>query len=373
VAEADVAATDRAAFLALALAILGLAVTARADDKAEAALWVHADDDQLVVVHPAVSVEAGITDETHVDAHYEADVISAATVDVRTSASPRGFEETRHGINIGADQSLTRTATLGGAYTLSYSPDYMTNAGALRFALEDETRTHRFGVSLGVARDKVGRVGDDEPVGHVTSFGGAVSYGVVWSSRLVGGVSAGLEYLDGFQESPYRFVPIYRTGTEQIAIRVPESVPDQRLRGALRGGLDWALLDWLFVSGSYRFHLDDWGIAGHTVETKLSMDLGESWLLSARGRFYAQRSASFYQGRYESMPNIPEYRTRDRELAQTFAVGGGLGVGRDLVVGDWGALRLELRGDLTYRRYFDTPVLPSRLAFTGGLALIAVR
>ncbi len=367
------AATERRGWLRgwLTVALLLVAATARADDEAEAALWFHVDDDQLVVIHPAASVRAGVTDETHVDAQYEADVISAATVDVRTSASPRGFEETRHGVSVGADQLLSRTVTLGGSYTLSYSPDYVTNAGALKLEAEDDTRTHRFGAAFGVARDWVGRVGDEGPMGHVTSIGGSLSYGAVMSKRMVGTIGAALEYQSGFLESPYRFVPLFRG--EQIAVYVPESVPDVRLRGALTGTLDLALSDWIFTRGSYRFHLDDWGIAGHTVEARVGLDLGESWLLTARGRVHVQRAASFYQGHYQTMPMVPEYRTRDRELARTLAIGGGLGVGRDLYVGSALVLRLELRGDITHRRYFDTPFLPSRLAFTGGFALVAAR
>ena len=93
---------------ALALALVAILVApARAQDHATAAIFVHADDDQLTVVHPSASARATV-DRTAITARYDADVITSATIDVRTSASVRPFEETRHGLGLEGETSLSR-------------------------------------------------------------------------------------------------------------------------------------------------------------------------------------------------------------------------------------------------------------------------
>ena len=90
-----------------------LAATARADDRAAAGVFVHTDDDGLTVIHPIASTRVEVADDTHVGVGWEADVISAATIDVRTSASPRGFEETRHGLSANVDHAIRPTLSVG--------------------------------------------------------------------------------------------------------------------------------------------------------------------------------------------------------------------------------------------------------------------
>lgn len=354
------------------VAIGAAGLVARAEEHATAGVTYYADDDGLTVVHPAASAGATVGDGWRVQAGYEADVISGATVDVRTSASPRGFEETRHGANATVEHDLSRTVQLSGAYVLSHSPDYQSHGGSASVAVEDDERTRTVSLGVGAARDQVGRVGDAAPVGHLTTVGGKVGYATLLSAIAVLDVSLAGELRRGYQESPYRFVSI-TDAMGQSRVAVPEAVPEVRRRVAARARLRIAPTEWLFVRAWWRFHADDWGVAGHTVQTTWLAEPATGWLLSVHGRAYVQRGASFYQGTYASLPDLPALRTRDRTLAPSWFLAGGGRV--RWTFGHWldRAWHVDMRAEVTRYRYFDTPLLPQRMAYVLGGAVGMVR
>jgi hypothetical protein len=116
-------------------------------------------------------------------------------------------------------------------------------------------------------------------------------------------------------------------------------------------------------------HADDWGIAGHTVELRVARAFGAAWTVALSGRFYGQRAASFYLGRYATLPDLPRWRTLDRELAAATHLGAGLWVEHVAGTVLGGDLRVDLRADLVRQRYYDTPRLPVRMALTAGLSV----
>lgn len=367
------AATERRArSLALTAALLALSSPGSADDRAGAAVFVHTDDDGLTVVHPVATAAASIDEATRTSARYDADVVSAATIDVRTSASPRGFEETRHGLSLGVERDFDRTTRGGASVAFSLAPDHRAESAGVSTSIEDDRRTGALTLSANVAHEEISRAGDAEPMGDLFAIGGSLTWSTLLSSAIVVDLAAALEHQAGYLESPYRFVPIY-VGGGQDAVRVPEEVPDARVRGALRAGSRIALTSRLFGRVGYRLHGDDWGIVGHTIDASLTAEPLPGWLATVSGRFYGQRGASFYDGHYATLPSIPTLRTCDRELAGTALVAGGVRIGREDV--EWLGLLFsaDVRAELSFQRYFDTPVLPERTALTAGIGISARR
>lgn len=362
------AATDRPLLvLAFAAACALLAGDARAEERASAAFFVHVDDDGLRVLRPSGTASVDVGD-TRVGAHYEADVITAATVDVRTSASPRGFDERRHGASLSLDHRVGRGLTLGLGSSTSQAPDHRSYAGTVRAVVEDAERVHTVSVGLGAARDRISRAGDPDPSGHATTVGASVSWAAVLTRAAVADLSLAAERTHGDMESPYRFVPV--TGPAgQARVHVAEALPDDRWRVAGRARLRWAPTDRLFTRASWRLHVDDWGIAGHTVRGRVAVQATERLRLSLDGRVYVQRGASFYGPQYATLPDVPSLRTIDRELAPMWQVGGGARVEHEL--GEWRGARfsVDARAELVRTHYFETPALRSRRALTTGLGI----
>jgi hypothetical protein len=362
-----VAATEL--LVAIAAVATALQGSARADGRAAIAGHYYTDSDELAVWHPQATVRLEATDELTLSAAYDADVVSAATVDVRTTASTRAFVESRHGI--GADFTLEAAPAVrvGGGVSGSFSPDYDSATVGLRLSVDDDERIHTLSSAATMSYAVVGRTGDQDASGELVAAGCSVGWAVVLSPVMVFDLAGALELQAGFLESPYRFVDVFARGDPGRRLAMPEAVPSERLRGSARARLRIAISDDVFVRGAYRFDADDWGVLGHTADIELSVAPAEFLTVTASFRFLGQRAASFYRGRYETLPLVPELRTRDRELAAQRSVGGGLHVELrlpDLLGGD---AAVFLRGDITETRLFDTPLLRSRLAGIVGLGL----
>ncbi len=360
------AATRFAFIFVLAL----LPGAAAADDRVALGVTALADTDGLIVAHPAATARIGVTDDVHVSAGYEADVISAATVDVRTAASTRPFEEVRHGGRAGLDARLARLTTLSFGYALSLSPDHASSGASVRLTQEDDARVHTLTVGLAGAYDAIGRVGDPGPTGEAGSFAATVGWGVVLSSVAVASLGVAVEHRRGYLESPYRFVTIGGAGSQ---VRVPEEVPDERWRGALSAGLRVAVAEPLYLRAGYRLHADDWGVVGHTVDVAGHLAPARGWLVTVSGQVLAQAGASFYSGAYATLPALPALRTRDRTLSPHHALGAGVELFAPLASVEGFELGAEVRGRLVYHRYLDTPLLPERTSFYAAIALVARR
>jgi hypothetical protein len=357
------------------LVAAAFALSVQADERFSGGVTIYANDDGLLVIHPATAASADVADGWRVNANYEADVVSAATVDVRTSASPRGFEETRHGLGMSVERAFSSTARFTAGHALSVSPDYLSNTATAGLEVEDTDRRHTVALNAATAHEKVGRVGDLERygVGSLWTVGATLMWTVVLSPRAVWDAAASGELRRGYQESPYRFVPVYEADATLSQVAVPESVPHSRRRFAAQTQLRYAVTDGVFARASWRVHADDWGIVGQTLRVSGSAELSPAWLVGLSGRFYAQRGTSFYQGVYATLPDLPQWRTRDRQLAPGWYVAGGCRARWTFAQWWHGAWHLHLRGEVIHARFIDTPILPRRLGYIGGVSVVVER
>lgn len=359
--------------LGLALVLSLAAGAVRADDRVVLDGHLYLDSDQLEVWHPHVGVSVDASDETTVSASYDADVISAATIDVRTSASPRGFTEARHGLGAEVRVAPSSTLRLGAGLSGSFAPDYTSGTATLSASFDDPRRIHTFSLAASGSYAGVGRVGDQGPTGDALAGGLSLGWAAVLSRAVVLDLAAGGELAGGYLESPYRFVSVYDARDPAARLAVPEALPDSRLRGSLRARLRIAPTDEVFVRASYRLHADDWGVLGHTVDAELSVVPVPALTLSATFRFLGQRAATFYRGRYETLPLLPELRARDRELAATTTLGAGVVIEVRLPHVWEAQPAFFLRAEVVHTRLYDTPLLPERLAGVFGVGLSFTR
>ncbi|MCU0676378.1 MAG: DUF3570 domain-containing protein [Myxococcota bacterium] len=350
--------------------LASLAVSpARAQEDAPArtsvSLHGYVDDDGLTVWHPSASASAG--GRWRARATYDADVITAATVDVRTSASVRPFHETRHGLALGLAGTLARGRVLDVRASTSQSPDYRSVTVGSAFTFEDETRRDTVRLSIDGSLASVGRAGDPDPVGELGSVGGSLAWSRVLSPRWIADLALAGELLRGVQESPYRSVRIGE-GLQRLA--VPEAVPNARHRVALALGMRAALSSHVFARARLRLHADDWGVRGYVLEPELVFALASPVELSLTGALGAQHGARFRRGSYASGPEVPRWRTHDRELASGFHGRAQLGLRWRFLEREHATLAVSARGGFERHRFLDTPLLPRRTAALFGLSLV---
>ncbi|MEK6606466.1 MAG: DUF3570 domain-containing protein [Myxococcota bacterium] len=337
-------------------------------DSAVARLGVYADDDGLAVWSPQATASGDIAGGVGAEAGYAADVITAATVDVRTAASPRGYQETRHEVHAGPHWELRPGTAVRATYSWSTERDYRSHVVSAGGAHDLLGRRLTLSVLARFLADEVGRAGEASFAKPLRGYGGDVGAAVVVDRRTVAGVTYAVQRLDGFQASPYRFVPI-RDGAGEVRASLPEAVPDGRLRHAMSVDARRALSSRFFARGAYRVYADSWGVRSHTAEGELARSLGgDRATVALRARGYTQGPADFHEARYATWPMLPRWRDADKKLGRNRSVLGG--VRADFGVGAIGPLR-EVRAEASldvYDQWFlDFPALRRRRAALVGL------
>jgi hypothetical protein len=342
-------------------------VTVLLCDSGVARIGVYADDDDLNVWSPQASAQVDVGSGVEVEGGWTADVITAATVDVRTAATPRGsYHETRHEVHVGPRWEPAAGSALFGGYTLSVERDYTSHVATVGAARETWGRRLTLTASARLLEDTVGRAGEPGFERRLRGRSGEIGADVVLGLRTVAGMTVSVQRLEGYQSSPYRRVTIRdETGVPRTSL--DEQVPDERTRPAASLSLRQALPLRLFAMGSYRFYADSWGVRSHTGELDLSRSVARdraAWGLHVRG--YSQGQADFHEARYDTYPLLPQYRSADKKLGRTRSVLAG-------VRGEWapggalGASRLEASADVYDQWFLDFEPLRRRIA-----ALLAV-
>ncbi len=373
-----------------ALAVLSGTRAARADDpawKVSSDSVLYTDTDNVTVVSPQVAVRRNLDDDGgSVGARAVVDVVSAASVDVVSSATTR-FSEVRTELEIDVSKAV------GGvlpslAYHQSHEPDYDSrgvSAGLQRDFAHSDT-TVRIGYDLTL--DTIGFTGTPTSAfsESLTSHHGSVSVTqVIDPSTIVRGVYT-LSVQNGYMEKPYRFVPLFDNDRLQNAfndgvaidldtfdryrldMRPPEEVPDRRVGQAFAvRGLRY--LDSLpgALRLDYQLFLDSWGVVANTIEPQVAWKIAGPLVLAGYARFYLQQGASFWRRLYivDEPDQIPRWRTLDRDLSDMSA----LSIGAR---GEWNGARLSGYADVCAMEtfYSDYLFLDSRLAL---IAQVGVR
>jgi hypothetical protein len=339
------------------LALVAALAAAQSDVNVDTRLSVYTDSDQTTVVSPFISVDAPIGEAT-VSAGYTADVITTASVDIRTMASPKVVHDTRHQASFGYSQKFSDT-TIAAGYIFSEENDYMSNGGNLGVTQDLFEKNVTLQLTLGYEHNLVWRAGDfagAQPFDVGTL--GAV-YTQVLGPKLIASLSYDLVYGYGFQASPYRYVFI-SIPSDPGRTAVPETDPPLRVRHAITGKIAQSISDMASIQGDYRFYADSWGVVAHTVAARLILEPGTAWTIRFTARGYVQQGASFYEPVY-TQPL--QYMTDGRELCNMWSVLGGAKVTYNYPSrGTTRVVSFDAKVDVLYIDYLNFPALAYRIA-----------
>jgi hypothetical protein len=282
-----------------------------AEDEVSSLVSIYVDDDSTTIVTPMLLIKKDIFEETSLSFQYLADIQSCASVDVVSTASPsRGYKETRHSFTLGI-QHRRKLTTIGGGFSYSTEHDYISHAFLANVSQELFQRNFTVGLGLSVRWDEIGRVNDEFFEENLTGMAANVSLTQLISPRWIAQFVYSLEYLDGYQSSPYRLVPVGSASTVDEAFSVPETHPSQRFRNAFTGRLKENVAERWYLEQSLRLYFDTWGLTAQTVLLQAYWKVTPPLTLRFRYRFHNQNGADFYRESYDS---LQEYMSRDREL-----------------------------------------------------------
>lgn len=263
------------------------------------------DNDGNQVIAPVTEVRANLTENLQVGAHVALDIMTCASVDVVSAATPKGyFQETRE--EYGADASVRLgLVTVSAAGVFSRENDYSSMTGSLSVSTELAQRNTTLSLGYGFTDSNVGRANDSTFNRDLDSHAVTLTVTQVLSPSLVAQLSYFFGALNGFQSSSYRTVQI-ADGT-----RTEERAPDARYRHAGVVRLKYAAGKSWFIAGDYRFYGDTWGVKSHTIEASVTHEVNHWFAVRLRDRLYLQSKADFYSGTYDRRR---AFMTSDREL-----------------------------------------------------------
>ena len=314
----------------LAAAVL-LVGTARAgvlpEDRADL-LYFRYDGGGVTINGPSVLVRKSIGEHVSVAANYYIDMVSSASVDVETSASPYDDERTQSSLSVDFLHGKS-TYTLGAVK--SDESDYVADTvfGNISHDMFGDLTTISFGFKKGeneVFRNvKIDGVKVNDPTFAETME--SKSYNVAISQILTKNLIMSAQYEvitdEGFLRSPYRSVRFFIDPFSQG--QQPEQYPNTRSSNAVSVRAKYFLPYRAAVDTMYRFYTDTWGVIGHTAELGYVHPLPDNkWIFEGRVRYYMQTDpADFYQDIFPRA-DYANFMARDKELATYDAITAGI-------------------------------------------------
>jgi hypothetical protein len=254
---------------------------------------------------PALLVRKSLADRVSVSAQYYVDAVSNASIDVVTTASP--FKETRNAVDFGADW-LVRDTLLTLSAGRSKEPDYLVESFGLDVAHEVFGGMTTVSAGFTRSRDQVGQKGTPGWIDQATHWQYRGGLTQILTPRWLAAVNLEIVSDEGFLGSPYRAARVFGAA-------VPERNPRTRTSRAVKlrtAGDTGALLARSALYAEYRYYWDTWDLRAHTAELGASKYVGESFLVDASLRLYAQDKALFYS---DDAQVETRYVSRNRQLS----------------------------------------------------------
>jgi hypothetical protein len=318
---------------------------ARAVDLPEnrADAMIHAyDGGGVTATGPALLVRKSLADKVSLSASYYVDMVSNASIDVVTTASPYSERRSEHGF--GLDYAV-RDTLLSLSTASSSEPDY--EATSISGDIAQEVFGGMTTVSLGLTRgsDKVGKHGSPEFADTALHWRHRLGLTQILTPNWL--ASANFEAVsdDGFLGSPYRAARVFGAA-------IPERDPRTRTSRAADFRIAGDLGELGSVHADYRYFWDTWDIRARTLELGYSRYFSDSglnnrWLVDTYLRYYTQTHALFYS---DNATVETLYVSRNRQLSTFNDIG--IGVRASYVVKrEPGKYEIKLNGAYERMRY----------------------
>jgi hypothetical protein len=323
------------AFAAIALLANGVAQAAVLPDDRADVLYHRYDGGGVTIDGPSVLLRKKFAEKYSVSANYYMDMVSSASIDVMTTASPYTEERTQGGLSFDLLQGKTQYSV---SYTLSDESDYTANTASVDLSQDifGDLVTVSFGFSQGW--DEVRKNGDDAFEETVDRRSYRFGLQLIVTPRLMTGLNYEAITDEGFLNNPYRSVRYLDETSARGFSFQPELYPHTRTSNAVAINARYFLPHRAAVHGEYRYFTDTWGIDASTVSIGYTHPWGKRWIFEAGYRWYDQSAADFYSDLFPRA-DAQNFLARDKELSTFTSHMFSLGATYELPSLGWDRLR----------------------------------
>ena len=309
------------------------------------ALYHRYEGGGMTIDGPSVLVRKNIAERVSFSANYYADKVSAASIDVVTTASP--YTEERDEYSFGADY-LAGKAIYSLKWTQSDESDY--SARSVSFGASQDFFGDLTTLSFGYARgDDIVRRSDD-PLFEEEAMRQQYRIGVtqVLTRNLLMAFSHEFVSDEGYLNNPYRSVR-YQVGSGYSF--QSEVYPETRSSEATAIRASYYLPWRAGLHFEHRWYSDSWGVGSRDWGLVLVQPWKEKWELELRARYYDQTAADFYSDLFP-FQDAQYFLARDKELSTCTSTSFGVAAGYTFFKGRWRhADRFLVRLSLDHYRF----------------------
>jgi len=299
----------------IVVSVLGLLVSSSAlagvlpEDRSDILYHLY-DGGGVQIDGPSILMRKQIGKSTSFVGNYYVDMISSASIDVITTASPYSEERTQW--SLGMDY-LRGNTTMRVNYVSSVESDF--DASTYAFSVSEDMFGDLTTLTLSYAygEDIVGR--SDDPGFRRENT--RQHYGVSLTQILTRNMIATLNFEtvtdEGFLNNPYRSVRYLDPGSARGFSFEPELYPETRTSNALGMRARYFLPYRAALEAEYRFYTDTWEIEGHTASLTYVHPWGP-FTFEGKLRYHDQTGAAFFRDIFPRS-EATNFRARDKELS----------------------------------------------------------
>jgi hypothetical protein len=280
-------------------------------------LYHRYDGGGVTIDGPSVLVRKSVGKSVSLAANYYVDMVSSASIDVITTASPYKEERTQYSLS---GDYLRGNTTISMGFTNSTESDFDANTYSLALNQDMFGQLTTLTLSYSYGDDTVRR--SDDP--NFFRDNTRQQYGVGITQILTRNMIAALNFEvitdEGFLNNPYRSVRYLDPGSPVGFSFEPELYPRTRTTNAVGIRAKYYLPYRAALEAQYRYFIDTWNIESHTASIAY-VHPWQDFIFTAKYRYHTQTGAHFFRDLF-ARSEATNFRGRDKELSplssQTF-------------------------------------------------------
>lgn len=273
-------------------------------------LYHRYDGGGVTIDGPSVLVRKSVGKSVSLAANYYVDMVSSASIDVITTASPYTEERTQYSLS---GDYLRGNTTVSAGYTNSVESDFDANTYSLALSQDMFGQLTTLTLSYSYGDDTVRRSDNPDFFRDNTRQQYGIGVTQILTRNLIAALNVEVITDEGFLNNPYRSVRFQDVGSPVGYSFEPELYPSTRTTNAFGIRAKYYLPYRAALEAQYRYFTDTWDIESHTA----SLTYIHPWrdfTFTAKYRFHDQTGAHFFRDIF-SRSEATNFRGRDKELS----------------------------------------------------------